>query len=361
MLKSLFVKNFTAFETARFDFSPGINVIVGENGVGKSHVLKLGYAASFSVSKHMLTKKDGFVRVATSYNKQNLQKLIANKLCNTFRPDSLGRLARRGQGRTRTEIEVKLGHPKTNHLKFSFSTANTTEVILETFPEKIVGVPSIFFPTKEVISLFPGFASLYRDYNIEMDETYFDLCLALERPLLLGKRYETASQLLNPLENILEGKVFNENGRFVLKQPGIGNMEIPLVAEGLRKLASVAYLIANGSLDSKSTLYWDEPETNLNPTLIAKLAAILVTISKQGIQIILATHNLFLLKEIDLQLKIAKFNNARFFALAKGRNGVQVSAGDSLEEIEPIVALDMEIDQADRYNDWLYRTAEKNG
>ena len=40
--------------------------------------------------------------------------------------------------------------------------------------------------------------------------------------------------------------------------------------------------------------------------------------------------------------------------------GVAVSAGDSLEEIEPIVALDMEIDQAERYNEWLYGTAEKN-
>lgn len=44
MLKTLTLKNFTVFPTAELEFSPGLNVIVGENGTGKSHLLKLGYA-----------------------------------------------------------------------------------------------------------------------------------------------------------------------------------------------------------------------------------------------------------------------------------------------------------------------------
>ncbi|WP_281258757.1 hypothetical protein [Avibacterium endocarditidis] len=42
-------------------------------------------------------------------------------------------------------------------------------------------------------------------------------------------------------------------------------MEIPLVAEGLRKLAMVARLVATGTLLDKGCLFWDEPEANLNP------------------------------------------------------------------------------------------------
>lgn len=56
--------------------------------------------------------------------------------------------------------------------KLHYTTENTTKQ------------RPIFFPTKEVISMYPNFGGLYRDYHIEIDETYYDLCLALERPLL---------------------------------------------------------------------------------------------------------------------------------------------------------------------------------
>ena len=42
MLKRPHIQNFTAFADA--DFEPEPNVTVGTNGIGKSHVLKLGYA-----------------------------------------------------------------------------------------------------------------------------------------------------------------------------------------------------------------------------------------------------------------------------------------------------------------------------
>ena len=45
MLEWLSLKNFTAFPEARLEFSKHLNVIVGENGVGKTHLLKLPYAA----------------------------------------------------------------------------------------------------------------------------------------------------------------------------------------------------------------------------------------------------------------------------------------------------------------------------
>ena len=45
MLKSLHLENFTVFPDAKFTFGKNLNVIVGENGAGKSHVLKAAYAA----------------------------------------------------------------------------------------------------------------------------------------------------------------------------------------------------------------------------------------------------------------------------------------------------------------------------
>jgi DNA repair ATPase RecN len=40
MLTRLVLKNLTVFSEADFVFEPGLNVVVGENGTGKSHLLK---------------------------------------------------------------------------------------------------------------------------------------------------------------------------------------------------------------------------------------------------------------------------------------------------------------------------------
>ena len=39
------LENFTAFESLDMEFSPGINVFVGANGTGKTHIMKVCYAA----------------------------------------------------------------------------------------------------------------------------------------------------------------------------------------------------------------------------------------------------------------------------------------------------------------------------
>lgn len=43
MLKSVEIKNLTVFPKAKLEFSPGLNVFIGENGTGKTHLLKILY------------------------------------------------------------------------------------------------------------------------------------------------------------------------------------------------------------------------------------------------------------------------------------------------------------------------------
>ena len=45
MLNSLKVKEFTVFRDVNLKFTDGLNVFVGANGTGKTHLLKLPYAA----------------------------------------------------------------------------------------------------------------------------------------------------------------------------------------------------------------------------------------------------------------------------------------------------------------------------
>jgi len=37
--------NFTVFDTLDMGFSNGINVLIGENGTGKTHIMKILYSA----------------------------------------------------------------------------------------------------------------------------------------------------------------------------------------------------------------------------------------------------------------------------------------------------------------------------
>jgi len=350
MIKSIDIKGFTLFQNVKLQFAPGINVIIGSNGTGKSHLLKLCYTASrWSQEMALRTAKQGRPDKAT------MQKELGGKLVRVFRPDQLGRLTSRSPGRKRTEIGIVYEKQPKAGFKFSFATNSSTDVTLDKVPDEFSTDSSIFFPTKEMLSMFPGFISLYERVAIEIDETYADLCRALEAPLLRGPRLKETDSLLAPIEDLLGGTIRNENGRFYLVQKGSGKFEISLVAEGFRKLGAVAYLLANGSLSNQSVLFWDEPETNLNPAYIGKVAEMLVKISESGTQVFVATHSLFLLRELSMLTEKAP---SRFFSLSDKsadlaaeweRRSTIVSQGDSADEIDPIAALEAEIEQNERY------------
>ena len=51
----LSLKNVTVFDELSLSFSPGINVFIGPNGVGKTHVLKILYSACRAADPKFLT------------------------------------------------------------------------------------------------------------------------------------------------------------------------------------------------------------------------------------------------------------------------------------------------------------------
>lgn len=153
--------------------------------------------------------------------------------------------------------------------------------------------------------------------------------------------------LIEPLEKIMGGTVKLESGRFFINFP-TGNLEIFLVAEGLRKIAMLTYLVANGSINKESILFFDEPEANLNPKMIKHITSLLLQLAEQGMQIILATHNLFLMKELSLQIENSDNIPAKFFSLVQSKEGVLVEEGNILPDLQTIVALEEELAFFDR-------------
>jgi energy-coupling factor transporter ATP-binding protein EcfA2 len=327
-LKRLELNRFTAFEEASFDFESGVNVLIGENGTGKSHVLKLIYSVQESVRRHVTGEGLGASVRATS-----LEEILGEMLVSVFQPDELGRLVRRGVGRRKAKIRlVWMEKRKERYIELTLSNLGRLEVVGSSLPSL---ERSIFIPTREVLSIFPGFISSYLKRESSFDRTYYDLCIALDAKPLRGARGETRSKLLEPIEDALGGRVVNEGGRFYLKLPD-GDMEAPLVAEGVRKLGMLAYLIVNGSLSENGFLLWDEPEASMNPRLTMLTGHVVLGLARLGVQTWVATHDYLLTSELTLAAEKTGARDAAFFALARlaDIDGSSVERGTRLADLQ---------------------------
>jgi hypothetical protein len=265
--------------------------------------------------------------------------LAAGGLFNLIRIDSQPR---------KTFVDVAFG-PEDERVSFEFAeTQKPKDTSLDiTSSELTAGMAHtpVFVPAKEVLTM-GWLLPLYDRREIPIDETYPDLLRLLMGPPL---RQPEPAHIVAQLQKLIGGKVEEEGGRFYLASPNQPRMEMNLVAEGFRKFATLYKLLANGTLTPETTLFWDEPEANLNPALLKEMAAVLAELARAGFQIILATHSLFLLKELHI-LSREKATPVKYFGLsAKPGEATTVTAADNLELLPDIVTLDAELEQSDHF------------
>ena len=275
------LQRFTAFEDLDFQPSRGINVLVGANGTGKTHLMKVAYAAC-DVSR---TGND-----------------FAEKLTRVFMPSrrSIGRLVKRRGGSSTCTASVSR---KNLRLRLSFSNhakASTSARVTGASRWNAAPVESVYIPVKEMLANAPGFRSLYSQREIHFEEIYDDIVARAYIPVLRGPMTQERKRLLTSLQRTIAGRVIVKNEEFYLRNRE-GNLEFSLLAEGMRKLGLLRLLIQNGTLLEGSVLFWDEPETNLNPKLFEFVIGILLELQRMGVQIFIATHDYGILKELDLQ------------------------------------------------------------
>lgn len=307
-------EKFTAFDKLTLNFSPGINVFIGTNGTGKTHLMKLAYAAC-DITKTKLS--------------------LADKLNRVFLPTgrAIGRLVKRQKKSSHAKIEVyrsncSLSLSFTNHTVKPESANAKGESDWVSQP-----IESVYIPVKEMLSNAPGFRSLYNQREIHFEEIYADILDRAYKAPLRGPTDKTRRELLNKLQKAIEGKVVVKNEEFFLKNKQ-GNLEFTLLAEGVRKLGLLWTLIQNGTLLEGSVLFWDEPETNLNPRMYGALMQIMIDLQRLGIQVFLATHDYAVLKELDLRSESS--DKIVYHALYHGENGaVQCRTVDSYLEVSP--------------------------
>lgn len=325
-IKKVTFSDFTAFTDLQIDFCSGINVLIGENGTGKTHIMKALFAAC------------DIVKTGDEY---------AEKLVRVFLPSKrrIGRLVHRHrQGRKSASIVIERNGSQPLSITFSTVTPSpakakvTGEVKWRSLP-----IEAAYIPVKEMLANAPGFRSLHKRRELHFEEIYADILERAYLPALRGAPDEWRQKLAETMGRVLKGSVHLKEEEFFL-----GNLEFTLLSEGIRKLALLSLLIQNGILTKGSVLFWDEPEANLNPKMLRTVVEMLFLLQRNGVQIFIATHDYIVLSELDLQRKPE--DKLVYHALFRDavKKDVRVKSTSDYLAIEPSAIADTFSDLYDR-------------
>lgn len=283
-LTKIEMSNITVFDQMSIPLSSGINVFLGENGLGKTHIMKLLYAACQA-------------------SKQDVS--FPHKTVLVFRPEqsNIRRLIKRDKNTSNT-AKVKV-YSNVANIGMTFTTKTNkweAETVGESNWEKqMIDLSSVFIPAKEILSNAWNLESAVKMGNVEFDDTYLDIIAAAKVDISRGKDTSERKKYLDILQKINNGKVTVNQERFYLKPGTQAKLEFNLVAEGLRKIALLWQLIKNGTLEKGAILFWDEPEANINPRYIPTIVDLLLMLQREGVQVFVASHDYFLAKYLEVR------------------------------------------------------------
>ncbi len=298
MISTIKVKNFMAHADLNVTDVPEINIIIGKNDTGKTGLLKLLYATVKSLEIYSLKAKNAEV----SYKKE-----IADKLYDTFMPrkNGLGDLVQKGvKDRLEVDISIESANPSYKQdIYFSFGDRTEKSItigndIIRPLPENAIN--ALFIPAKEVLTAFSDIRNIRNHYyGVGFDDTYLDLINALDLPTTKGRIASELSLVNRSLEDLFDGKIEQTGQKeqpFVFKKKN-QQFSMQQTAEGIKKIGILTTLINNRQIGKGTVLFMDEPETALHPDAIRNMVEMLVAMSRAGVQIFIASHSYFVVRQ----------------------------------------------------------------
>lgn len=308
-IESIELKNFTVFKNLKVDFSKGINVIIGENGTGKTQLLKAIYAdIQITKSKNIddISKYFKSVNVNERFFVRQLKPLFlevkASKINNKSDKQYL-------MGRVLFDI---------NGINSTFGSDDECSYEIS-YPSK--EIKSTFIPAKDMLTHSKGFVSMADKFNeFPFDKTLIDI-IKIAGQWKLKEPPKIALKILPILEKMMDGTVVIENEEFYVKKNNGEMINFAVEAEGLKKVGLLWQLLMNENITQDSVLLWDEPEANINPKFIPDLVEILIELQKNGVQIFLTTHDYIFAKYFEV--KRSEKDKIMYYSLYKTNDGVK--------------------------------------
>ena len=325
-LTRLKLVNFTVFSELDMEFSPGINVLIGENSTGKTHVLKVLYSACQAAQAQTTTLK------------------FNQKLVRVFRPDSLkiSRLVKRGKGSRASAITVISSDAELN-LYFHFKSKEWNAEIKgeKNWEKQAESLVSIFIPSKDILSNAQNLPSAIDQSIVAFDDTYKDIIQIASVGVPKGREPLIVRKYAKILHNLGTLSVDISDEAFYIRQGSQAKLEFNLVSEGIRKIALLLQLVKNGAFAKGTVLFWDEPEANINPRNYPILAEMLLELQRDGVQVFISTHDYFFARYLDVRKK--RRHEILYHALYTNGSSVEYEKALDFEGLTNNVIIDQSI------------------
>jgi AAA15 family ATPase/GTPase len=297
------IKDFLVFKGEfKADFCAGVNVLIGGNGTGKTTLLRAIAIQPILSYPYLLGQS------TASENTPDLRKI-----------------------------------------------GNAVEVF--PFPDgKYNKDRHVFIPVNEMLS-HPEIYPMSQKYNLPYNNTEVEI---IENAMLPATKEFTpnAATVLDVLSKEIGGEVVFENNQFYICKANGEKLPFSLEASGFQKLGLLWKLIRNGLLESESVLFWDEPENSLNPEIVPILVDVLLQLSRNGVQIFIATHSELLAEYFAVLREKSKGDEVKFFSLYKDGEQIKYDAGDRFDLLTPN---DLMTEPVKLYEKQLVRGLSGNG
>jgi len=249
-IKRVEIKGFLVFrDEFAADFCPGVNVFIGGNGTGKTTLMRKMYEEIVDrYFLHITPKNSGQTPIDMSYTIHD----------------------------TLESVKLLFDSTKISHI--------------------------VYIPEKDILEHAKGLLPFIEQKPTGFSRIYRDI-LVNAQDIPMNNQNEMQKEIGEIITDIIGGHiewVQSEGSYYTVRTDGT---RIPFAAEasGFKKLGFLGLLVTSGQLEPSSLLFWDEPENSLNPELIPILVDILLELSRNGVQIFIATHDYNLARYFDVR------------------------------------------------------------
>ena len=261
---------------------------------------------SLDMLKGTLSQTDARNLIAAGIRHKIRENLIQN-----FQVSSLSDL--RSEENERSQVNVEdLGSFEFSNQKIEFEMNTSRINQLQQYSRIIYLESPVYWKLKNALedirqeSRF--FHSRFFFYRKERDPLtgvpgyFYDLARALKFDYTGDMAFPDVYERLTG-SDVIGGKIgISETGDLSFQENG-RSFSLPVTAMGIANLGILALLIERKVLDKGSFLFIDEPEAHLHPSWQVRMAENLFELSRQGVNVVIATHSADILKWLEVHVK----------------------------------------------------------